>query len=103
MRLGMQQQKLAVDSGYWPLLRYQPTEARRGPGDLRLDSRPPKIPLKDYAYRETRYRVLAASHPEEAKRLLEEAQRDVDERFTKLQEQERACAGAALAAKGGKS
>jgi len=98
MRLGMQQQKLAVESGHWPLLRYHPEEAARGIAPLHLDSRAPKIPLKEYAYRETRYRVLAASHPEEAKRLLDLAQRDVDERWKRLQDMSQA--GAASAAQG---
>jgi len=98
MRLGMQQQKLAVDSGYWPLLRYHPAEAGKGVQPLHLDSRPPKIPLKDYVYRETRYRVLAATHPDEARRLLDLAQRDVEERWKRLQEM--AQAGAATAPAG---
>jgi pyruvate-ferredoxin/flavodoxin oxidoreductase len=102
MRLGMQQQRLAVESGYWPLLRYHPAEAERGAGGLHLDSRPPKIPLKDYAYRETRYRVLTASHPEEAKTLLEQAQRDVEERFKKLEQRVQAGAEVATAEKGGR-
>jgi pyruvate-ferredoxin/flavodoxin oxidoreductase len=103
MRLGMQQQKLAVDSGYWPLLRYHPGETGHGPGELKLDSRPPRIPLRDYAYRETRYRVLAATRPDEARRLLDEAQRDVEERFRKLQERERAGAATVAAAREGRS
>src|SRR3989338_1565047 len=98
MRLGMQQQKLAVDSGYWPLLRYHPEEAGRGINPLHLDSRPPKIPPKDYVYRETRYRVLTATHPDEARRLLDLAQRDVERSEERLQEM--AQAGAATAAGG---
>jgi pyruvate-ferredoxin/flavodoxin oxidoreductase len=89
MRLGMQQQKLAVESGYWPLLRYHPLEAARGLNPLHLDSKPPKIPLEEYAYRETRYRVLAAGDPDRAKRLLALAQRDVDDRWKRLQEMAR--------------
>ncbi|MEK7798715.1 MAG: thiamine pyrophosphate-dependent enzyme, partial [Acidobacteriota bacterium] len=100
MRLGMQQQKLAVDSGYWPLLRYHPAEAGRGINPLHLDSRPPKIPLKDYVYRETRYRVLAASDPDEARRLLDLAQRDVEERWKRLQEMAQAGAGTAAGGAG---
>jgi pyruvate-ferredoxin/flavodoxin oxidoreductase len=99
MRLGMQQQKLAVDSGYWPLLRYDPAGAKSGRGGLSLDSRPPKIPLKEYAYRETRYRVLSATHPEEARRLLDQAQHDVDERFRRLQDRQQAEARTATAVK----
>ncbi len=84
MTLGMQQQKLAVESGYWPLVRFRPQDAARGESALHLDSKPPRIDLKDYAYRETRYRVLALTHPEEAKRLLDLAREDVAERWKRL-------------------
>ena len=52
---GMTQQKLAVDSGAWPLYRYNPALAAEGKNPLTLDSKAPKIPLKDYVYNETRY------------------------------------------------
>ena len=83
---GMQQQKLAVQSGYWPLLRFNPENARAGVNPLQLDSKPPAVPLKDYAYRETRYRMLTMSRPDEARRLLELAQRDVEDRWRQLQD-----------------
>jgi pyruvate-ferredoxin/flavodoxin oxidoreductase len=86
MTQGMQQQKLAVDSGYWPLLRFNPADGQAGASPLHLDSKPPRIPLEDYAYRETRYRMLKASHPEEARRLMELARKDVQERWDRLQE-----------------
>ncbi len=86
MTQGMQQQKLAVDSGYWPLLRYHPDEALEGQTGLHLDSKPPRIRLQDYAYRETRYRILTATHPEEARRLMELAQGDVDRQWKRLTE-----------------
>jgi pyruvate-ferredoxin/flavodoxin oxidoreductase len=86
MTQGMQQQKLAVDCGYWPLLRFDPRRREIGENALTLDSRPPKIPLKDYAYRETRYRLLTQSRPEEAARLMALAQKDVDERWKHLEE-----------------
>ncbi|MFQ5876462.1 MAG: pyruvate:ferredoxin (flavodoxin) oxidoreductase [Acidobacteriota bacterium] len=83
MTLGMTQQKLAVDSGYWPLLRYHPDEADGGTG-LHLDSKPPRIKLEEYAYRETRYRILTVSHPERARRLMELARRDVQRQWRLL-------------------
>ncbi len=86
LKYGMQQQKLAVDCGYWPLVRYHPDDGGAGGNPLHLDSRAPKIPLKDFAYRETRYRVLAASDPEEARRLLQLAQQDVNDRWKRLEE-----------------
>ncbi len=81
MTLGMQNQKAAVNCGYWPLYRYDPRLTSEGKNPLVLDSKAPKIPLKEYAYNETRYKMLALSQPEEAKRLLELAQKDVVNRF----------------------
>ncbi len=77
MGLGMHNQKAAVDSGYWPLFRYNPDLLAQGKHPLVLDSRAPKIPLEEYAYKETRFRMLSQSQPERAKRLLKEAQEDV--------------------------
>ena len=71
-------QKKAVLSGYWPLMRYNPSLRAQGKNPFQLDSRPPSIPLKDYSYNEARYTMLARSHPEVAARLLREAQNDVD-------------------------
>ncbi|MGL6279775.1 MAG: pyruvate:ferredoxin (flavodoxin) oxidoreductase, partial [Gaiella sp.] len=80
MAKGMEQQKRAVDSGYWPLWRYDPR--RTGPGEhpLTLDARAAKIPLSDFTERETRFAVLARSKPAEAERLAELAQHDISER-----------------------
>ncbi|MBN2337180.1 MAG: pyruvate:ferredoxin (flavodoxin) oxidoreductase [Acidobacteria bacterium] len=74
---GNQQQKAAVNSGHWILYRYNPLMAAEGKNPLILDSRPPTIPVKDYAYAETRYKMLTLSQPEEAKRLLALAQGDI--------------------------
>jgi pyruvate-ferredoxin/flavodoxin oxidoreductase len=81
MTTGMKNQKAAVDCGYWLLYRYDPRLAAEGKNPLVLDSKAPKIPLKDYAYSETRYKMLALSQPEEAKRLLQLAQQDVLKHF----------------------
>ena len=81
MALGMQNQKAAVDSGYWQLYRYNPELAVEGKNPFKLESKGMKIPLKDYAYRETRYKMLTKSHPEEAAKLMEEAQKDVIEKW----------------------
>jgi len=75
---GCDQQKAAVQSGYWPLYRYNPDLAKVGKNPFQLDSRAPSIPLKDYVYNETRYTMLVKSNPEHAKKLLEEAQEDVN-------------------------
>jgi pyruvate-ferredoxin/flavodoxin oxidoreductase len=77
LRHGMDQQKAAVLSGHWPLLRYNPVLAADGKNPLQLDSKPPSLPLKSYAYNETRYTMLAHSQPDAARRLLAEAEADV--------------------------
>ena len=81
MQLGLEQQKLAVDSGYWPLYRYNPAMAAEGKNPLKLESKAPSIKFQDYAYNETRYRMLTKSHPEAAKKLLKLAQQDVNEKW----------------------
>lgn len=74
-------QKAAVDSGHWQLFRYNPDLAAEGKNPFSLDSKGLKIPFKDYAYLETRYRMLTKSHPEAAAKLIEEAQSDVSKRW----------------------
>jgi pyruvate-ferredoxin/flavodoxin oxidoreductase len=81
MKKGMEQQKLAVDTGYWPLYRYDPRYATAGEHPFRLDSRPPKLPLSEFMNREARFAMLARARPADAAELGELAQRDVDERW----------------------
>ncbi len=81
MQKGLEQQKLAVECGYWPLYRYVPSRAARGRNPMMLDSQPPARPLRDYAEREGRYRMLMQADPETAERLMAEAQHDVDQRW----------------------
>ena len=78
---GLEQQKLAVQSGYWPLMRYNPALREEGKNPFQLDSRAPSIRLKDYAYREARYTILARANPELANELLKEAQDDVERQW----------------------
>jgi pyruvate-ferredoxin/flavodoxin oxidoreductase len=77
----LDQQKLAVQSGHWPLFRYNPALAVEGKHPMQLDSKAPSVPLEKYLYNETRYTSLQQAHPEEAKKLLELAQNDVHERW----------------------
>jgi pyruvate-ferredoxin/flavodoxin oxidoreductase len=77
MAFGMEQQKKAVLSGYWPLLRYDPRQREQGKNPFQLDSKPPSIPLKAYAYQEARYSMLARSSPETARKLLRLAEDDI--------------------------
>lgn len=86
MAKGMDSQKLAVDSGYWPLFRFNPDNLKEGKNPLKLDSKAPKIKLEDYIYKETRYKMLTKFAPENAKKLKELAQEEVLKKW-KLYEQ----------------
>jgi pyruvate-ferredoxin/flavodoxin oxidoreductase len=81
MAKGMHQQKLAVESGYWPLYRYNPKLSHENKNPFQLDSSDPKIALRDYIYTEGRYRMLQQSEPEVAKFLLDQAQKAVTRRW----------------------
>jgi pyruvate-ferredoxin/flavodoxin oxidoreductase len=81
MGKGMRNQKAAVDSGQWPLYRYNPERADQGENPMTLDSRAPKIPLREYLQMETRFKMLELSKPDVAKVLYEEAQGDVNLRW----------------------
>jgi pyruvate-ferredoxin/flavodoxin oxidoreductase len=81
MARGMHQQKLAVESGHWPLYRFNPKLADEGKNPFQLDSHDPKIPLQDYIYTEGRYRMLRQSDPEAANFLLKQAQESADHRW----------------------
>jgi pyruvate-ferredoxin/flavodoxin oxidoreductase len=81
LALGLDQQDAAVKTAYWPLYRYDPDLETQGKNPFQLDSRPPRMPLQDYIYREGRYRMLKQSHPERAEKLLELAEADVKEQW----------------------
>jgi pyruvate-ferredoxin/flavodoxin oxidoreductase len=81
MSTAMSHQKEAVDSGYWPLYRFDPQREAAHEHPFVLDSRAPSMPLKDFAAKEGRYSLLARSKPELAERLMNLAQKDVDERW----------------------
>jgi pyruvate-ferredoxin/flavodoxin oxidoreductase len=91
LRYGLEQQKKAVLSGHWPLYRFDPRAITDTHGGFTLDSKPPSLPLAEYLYAETRYRMLAQSRPEEARRLLALAKVDVEHRYH--QYEQLACAG----------
>ena len=93
MLYGLEQQTAAVQSGYWPLFRFNPELAGTGQNPFKLDSRKPKIPLEKYIYREGRYRMLTKSDPGAAERLLQLAKADVAETWAHYE---------ALAAQNGK-
>jgi len=81
MEKGLEQQSLAVSSGYWPLIRYNPMLRQIKKNPFVLDSPRPPIPLTEYAYRELRYKDLLRANPEEAGYLMRLAQEIVDLRW----------------------
>ncbi len=86
MRLSMERQRLAVESGFWPLYRFQPHESLPDEGEvhphpLHLDSGTPKISIADFAKGEGRFAMLGRSNPAHAAHLLALAQADADERL----------------------
>ncbi len=84
MRYGMGQQKLAVNSGVWPIYRYNPALVAEGKNPLKLDYKEPSIPVKDFAYNETRYKMLVQSNEERAEMLMKHAQSDAQARWKYL-------------------
>ena len=86
MSKGLEQQKLAVQSGYWPLYRYNPELHAEGKNPLILDSKEPTIPLEKFAYNETRFRMLLQSNEERAESLMKLAQHDVQDRWHHYQD-----------------
>jgi len=81
MKKGLAQQKLAVNSGAWPLFRYHPELAAEGKNPLQLDSKEPTVKIADYAYNETRYRMLVQSNETRAELLMNNAQKDAEKRW----------------------
>jgi pyruvate-ferredoxin/flavodoxin oxidoreductase len=80
MSTSMSHQRDAIRSGFWPLYRYQPSEAADGQ-PFKLDSKAPSIPIKDFVAAETRFAILQRSDPERAAELAELSQADADERW----------------------
>jgi pyruvate-ferredoxin/flavodoxin oxidoreductase len=85
MQSGMQQQKVAVESGRWLLYRYDPRRAEQGENPLLLDSRSPKLSVEQAMYSENRFKMLTLSKPEDAKQLAQQAQADVNTRWQMYQ------------------
>lgn len=81
MTTAMSDQKVAVDSGQWLLYRYNPDRALVGDNPLTLDSRTPNKKVQEFLQQQTRFQMLAKSHPEHAKTLWQQAQHDADVRY----------------------
>ncbi len=84
MEQGLEQQRLAIQSGAWSLYRYNPGLASLGQNPLTLDSKAPSIPVSEYAYNETRYRMLVNMNETRAEQLMTEANEDARLRWERL-------------------
>ena len=73
LKHGMDQQKLAVESGLWPTFRYNPELEAKGENPMKLDYKGPRIPVKEYMYNEGRFKMVEKMNPEDAKLFLETA------------------------------
>jgi pyruvate-ferredoxin/flavodoxin oxidoreductase len=81
LKNGLTQQKLAVQSGAWPLYRFNPSLVDEGKNPLKIDSKAPTIPVEQFAYNETRYRMLLQRDEQRAEALMKLAQSDVEGRW----------------------
>ncbi len=81
LKYGMRQQKKAVDTGYWPLMRFDPTLIKQNKNPLQLDSKLLGIPLEEYVYNESRYKALLDSKPEISKKLIKCSQEHLLRRY----------------------
>jgi len=86
MSKSLEQAKLAVQSGHWPMYRYDPRLAQQGQNPLVIESKEPSIPISQYAYNETRYKMLTQLDEERAEQLMREAQHDAISRWTLYQQ-----------------
>ncbi len=82
MSNNLRQQDMAVNSGHWPLFRYDPRKTEAGDNPLRMDSKAPSIPYRDYLASETRFSVLNRTHPDDAERFLKLAQKHVESKYS---------------------
>ena len=83
LKHGVTQQRKAVETGYWPLFRFDPTKPKGK--KFRLDSKAPAAPLEDFMYNETRFTRVVKENPKLGKELLEMAQEQVDVKWERLE------------------
>jgi len=86
MAKGNDQQKLVVESGAWPVYRYNPALKAEGKNPLSMDSKAPKKTIAEWMNSETRFKMLNKFKPEDAKRMMEEAQLHADSNFNFYQQ-----------------
>jgi len=85
LRYGMEHQKLAVDSGLWPMFRYHPDLAKEGKNPMQLDYKGPKIDVKNFMYQETRFKMVEKLNAEHARSYLETAREHAAEMYRRYQ------------------
>lgn len=78
---GLDQQKLAVESGYWPIYRHDPRRRETGANPFVLDCGAPKVPIARFTENEVRYRLLGAINPDRARELGALAQKNAEANF----------------------
>ena len=81
MSFNHRQQDMAVKSGHWPLFRFNPLNIEQGKPPMKMDSKAPSMPYKDYVQTETRFNMLWHTHPEVAEALVKEEQAFVNHRY----------------------
>jgi len=81
----MDEMRVAVESGYWPLYRYDPRLRAQGKNPFQLDCKPPTVPLRDFLMSEVRYRTLTQSFPDEATKLHGALEQECQQRFRMYQ------------------
>jgi pyruvate-ferredoxin/flavodoxin oxidoreductase len=90
---GLDQQKLAVDTGYWPLYRFDPRRVAAGEAPLKLDSPAPKGDLGQFMHNETRFRMVEQMNAERYRDLLAMAKKEVSARYAIYEQMAKAPAG----------
>jgi len=86
MAQGAAQQKRAVDSGVWPLYRFDPVRLAKGEPPLHLDYGPPKAKVADYMANESRFRMIERADPECYKKFVKEAEEQARRRYVVYQQ-----------------
>lgn len=83
LKHGPEQQEKAVETGYWPLFRFDPSKEKGK--RFKLDSKAPQAPLKDFMYKETRFTRVAKENAELGEALLKQAQEEVESKWERLE------------------
>lgn len=83
LKYGVSQQEKAVETGYWPLFRFNPSKPK---GErFKLDSKPLSVPLSEFMYNETRFTRVVKEDAKLGEKLLEQAQEEVEARWERLE------------------